>query len=481
MAETLTEDQHHPPKTLRWHHGFMLALPIATGLFISIGYTVGAIGAWPAIAIGAGLAVVALLQNHLFAEMAAMFPEKSGGIPLYATEAWKRYFAPLGPLAAFGYWCGWALVLSLVGLTIGALVQAQWFPESTWVLFSTGPVDIGLAHVIGALTVVACTLLNVVGIHVAVRFNQVIGAVFIVVLAFLAIGPFFTGGWDSAQLTSHVDGGWKTAVVWLYVSAWAIYGTELCAAFAPEYRDTVRDTSKALRSIALFMVFAYGLVPLATTGQLGEVTITENPITYGVVSVQEMLGGVSALVTAVLCGALFLAMISSSADAGRALYGIALEDMTIKQFAHLNHRGMPARAMLVTMIVNLLILAFVGNPVAILIASNIGYILAITLAVIAFLLLRKDRPDWPRPIKLGSGWIVVAVVIAAFNTFILVVGVSNPGLSHAGGATEVLIGIALLLSGLVLFVYRRVVQDRGRLRLRENTPAVPTSQVEIDV
>ncbi|MFD2093143.1 APC family permease [Blastococcus deserti] len=477
MSDSLTPERHHPPKTLRWHHGFVLALPIVSGLFISMGYTVGAIGAWPAIAIGAGLAIVALLQNHLFAEMAGMFPEKSGGVPLYATEAWKRYFAPIGPLATYGYWCGWALVLSLVGLTVGALVQAQWFPEATWVLFSTGWVDIGLPHLIAAVTVVACTVINVLGINIAVRFNQVIGAVYVVVLALLAIGPFLTGGWDVGQLSSRLD-GWQSAMVWLFVSAWAIYGTELCASFAPEYRDTVGDTSKALRSVALFMVFAYGLVPLATTGQLGEVTVTENPITYGVVSVQEMLGGASGLVTAVLCGALFLSMISSSADAGRALYGIAEEDMTIKQFGRLNERGMPGVALWVTMAVNLLILVFVGNPVAILIASNIGYILAITLAVIGFLLLRRDRPQWPRPIKLGPAWTGIAVVIAVFNGAILVIGATNPGLSYAGGFTEVLIGLVLLLSGVLLFVYRRVVQDRGPLKLREETPAMPTTQSE---
>lgn len=228
------------------------------------------------------------------------------------------------------------------------------------------------------------------------------------------------------------------------------------------------------------MIFAYGLVPLATTGQLGEITITENPVTYGVVSVQQLLGGASSLVTAVLCGALFLAMISSSADAGRALYGIAREDMTIRQFGTLNSRGMPATALLVTMIVNLAILVLVGNPVAILIASNIGYILSITLAVTGYLLLRKDRPHWPRPIKLGRAWVGVAAVVAAFDLFILVVGMANPGLSHAGGTKEVLIGVGLLLTGLVLFLYRRLAQDRGPLRLREETTPGYPAREQID-
>lgn len=47
-----------PPKTLRWFDGFMLAVRIANGLFISVGYAIGAIGALPAVAACAPLSVV---------------------------------------------------------------------------------------------------------------------------------------------------------------------------------------------------------------------------------------------------------------------------------------------------------------------------------------------------------------------------------------------------------------------------------------
>ena len=37
--------------------------------------------------------------------------------------------------------------------------------------------------------------------------------------------------------------------------------------------------------------------------------------------------------------------------------------------------------------------------------GNLGYMLSHVLALSGFLLLRKDRPDWPRPIKLQRAWI----------------------------------------------------------------------------
>ena len=61
-----------------------------------------------------------------------MFPNKSGGIALYAHEAWRKYLTLIGPLATFGYWIGWSVVLSINGLVAGSLIQAEWFADSTW-------------------------------------------------------------------------------------------------------------------------------------------------------------------------------------------------------------------------------------------------------------------------------------------------------------------------------------------------------------
>ena len=472
MTEQHSEG-HTFRKTLRWYDGFMMALPIGTGLFVSVGYMIGTIGIIPAVIACALLSFVAILQNKLFSEMAAMFPTKAGGVALFAAEAWKRYFSPVAPVAAFGYWCGWGLSLALTGITIGSLVGAQWFPEATDAYFTVAGVGFGPAQAIGVLAVVLCSVLNIAGIRVAVRVNQVIGAVFVIVLALLLVLPLASSSWSIENLTSGPDTDWKTFAVWLFVVAWAIYGTELCAIFAPEYVDTPKDTSRALTSVALFMLMVYTVIPIGTGGQLGSETITANPITYGVTSIREFSPFLSEITTAVLCGAIFLIMISSSADAGRALYGISNEGMSLRQLDLLNSRGVPSRAIWVTMVINLLMIVFVGNPVAILIASNIGYILAVTLAVFGFLLLRKDKPELPRPIRLGKPWLFVAGVVGAFDAFILGMGALNPDLSHAGGSKEVLVGIGILLIGFVLFVVRRVLQDRQPFTLRERDEEAP--------
>lgn len=466
----MSNESPHLTKSLRWHDGAALALPIAVGLFITAGFTIGALGTLGAIAVCVTLAVVALLQNYLFAEMAAMFPDKPGGVAVYAAEAWKRYFAPLSAVSSFGYWCGWALVLALTGLTAGSLIQAQWFADSTWSV-STGLVDLTLAHLIAAVFVVAAVAVNLAGLNLAAVVNKVVGVVFALAIAAMIAAPLLAGDMDFGALSAHAEGpwgGWKVVIVWLYVGAWAIYGSELCAAFAPEYRDTARDTKLAMTSIAGVLIAFYALVPLTTVGAIGEEAAAANPVTYGVVALQQVLGSsVAGLLTAVLCATLFVVTVSSAADASRALLGLSQERLTIEQFDRLNSRGAPTVALVVTMVVNLAILAFVGNPVAILIAANLGYMVAITLAVSGFLLLRKDRPDWPRPIRLGPAWLAVAAVLTVFNLGILVVGATAPDLSAGGSGSDALIGLGLLSTGVILFAYRQIVQDRGSITWRE--------------
>src|SRR5690606_30751261 len=100
-------------------------------------------------------------------------------------------------------------------------------------------------------------------------------------------------------------------------------------------------------------------------------------------------------------------------------------------------------------------------------ASNIGYILATVFALSGFILLRRDRPDWPRLIRLKRGWIVIAAVLTLYNLGLLVIGGLSPAEAGYGGLTEQLIGAGVLVLSLVLFAYRRIIQDGGSLRLRE--------------
>ncbi len=147
-------------------------------------------------------------------------------------------------------------------------------------------------------------------------------------------------------------------------------------------------------------------------------------------------------------------MTSSTADAGRALFGISRAGMTIKQLGVLNRYHVPARAMTVDLVVNVGLVLFISSNLAILYMSNIGYVLCHVFALSGFLLLRKDRPNWPRPIKVGAAWVPIAA-LCVLNAVFLASARFAPKLNGYGTWTDFGIGVGILVASLLLFFFRR--------------------------
>jgi amino acid transporter len=477
MAEAYVEERHLL-KSLRWWDGFVIALCNPGFLIASLGFSMGALGTWGAVVLWGISAAVGMLQTWIYSETASMFPDKPGGISLYAHEGWRGRFSLVGPIGAFGYWIGWSVVLSIFGVLIGTLVQAQWFPGSTWTV-SDGVVPLGLPQFIGIACIVAVWLLNVFGIRPAVWISYVTGAGLLVPLAVFIVGPYITGTWHSSNMTWALHGwaGFKLALVYLFLFGWSAYAAEVCATFAPEYHNTRRDTTIALRSAGIFTLLVFLLFPLGIGGVSGAPSAATATGQFYVPALAKIVGsGAAQVILVLLIGSLFLSMISSTADGSRALYGIARDDMTVKQLYHLNRFHVPARAMTVDLVVNVLLVLFISSNLAILYMSNIGYMLAHVFALSGFLLLRRDRPNWPRPIKVGRVWLGIAAVLVVFNTVLVAFGIFNPTLTGYGTWTDMFIGVGVLVGSVLLFFYRRIVQDKQRVTFREEVPDMPSAE-----
>ena len=62
-----------------------------------------------------------------------MFPDKPGGLSVYAREGWRKHFSLAGPIAVFGYWFAWSSVLAVYGSFIGLLLIGEFAdPKSGW-------------------------------------------------------------------------------------------------------------------------------------------------------------------------------------------------------------------------------------------------------------------------------------------------------------------------------------------------------------
>src|SRR5437764_8264189 len=129
MATAVVEERELL-KTISWFDGFVVALANPSFLIPAPGPSAFSLGGWGAVIVWTASVVIGALHNYIYSETAAMFPKLSGGIAIYAHEAWKRYFSFVGPVAAFGYWIGWSVVLSATGIVVGFLVQAQFYTSS---------------------------------------------------------------------------------------------------------------------------------------------------------------------------------------------------------------------------------------------------------------------------------------------------------------------------------------------------------------
>lgn len=469
-------------KSLRWYDGFVVALANPGFLIGSLGFSIGALGGWGAMLLWGVSMFLGMLQNWIYAETAAMFPEKGGGIALYANEGWRRYFTLVGPVATFGYWFAWSTVLSIFGIVVGSLVQSQWFSKSVWTV-SDGSVHLGLPHFIGIAAILVVWVANMRGIKPTIWMGRVTGVLLMVPLVVFIIVPYLTSNWHSSNMTMTITGpwgGWQMALVWLYVMGWSAYGVETCATFAPEYKDTLRDTNLALKSSALFSLVVYLLLPLGVTGVTGAAAAASNPYGFYVTGFDKIAGsGVSGVMVVFLCASLILSMNTATADGSRALYGIAKDGITIKQLHYLSKHHIPSRAMTLDMVMNILLILFVGSTLSILVAGNLGYIAAHFFAITGFLLLRKDRKNWPRPIKLSAVWIPIAMLLAVCNLAFIIVGNMYPSVSGYGGLKETLIGVGVLLLSIVLYIFRRVVQDKEKIHFRDEPPSLPGDEAAV--
>jgi len=467
---------------MSWWDGFVVALANPGFLIAALGGSIGVLGTTGAVILWTISILLGALQNNIYAELATMFPEKSGGLAIYAHEAFRKYTNFVGPVVAFGYWMGWSVVLSINGLIVGTLIITQWFPDATWTSGQQAANSIGFGLswpiIIGVAAIVIVWLFNIFGVRPAVWFGYVTGGLLLIPAFVLMFMPYITGDWSSSNMTSEItaNGGFFLAITWLYFMCWSSYGFECVAAFAPEYHNTEKDTPLALRAAALFSIVVYVLLPLGLGGTLGTEAVAADPtfIAFYVNAFDVLVGNALANVMVVcLVAGLVLSMNTATMDGARALYGISLEGMTIKQLGQLTKRKVPGLAMTTDMVLNILLIVFFHGVIAILAVSNVGYVLATVCALFGFVLLRKDRPNWPRPIKLAKPWVPLAFLLACINLFFLVCGGFIFADKYGYGMDKTLIGVAVLVVAFLLYIYRHVVQDKTGIRFRDPAQPMP--------
>lgn len=438
-----------------------LGLAVTAGVPVLVLVSMGSVTALTGTvspAIWAVSALIGLFMAIAFADLAASLPHVTGGVGACAGSVLARHNRMLAVTARWSYWFGWSPALAINSALVGTYVHDTLVPRAAaWTVVLIAVLVLG-----GSVTV------NHFGVRHGARLQVALVAcvavpVTLVTGAALLRGDFHPGrlapfappgGWLSGHGLVAIAGG-------LFLAGWSAYGAELALAYGTEYRRGIRDAVRTLMVIAVVSVVVYSLMPLILTGVLGTKRIQADPAVALRPLAEQVAGGLSGLLVGVLVLALLLGTNMVMLASSRTLYQLARDGNAWRFLGAVNRHGAPANALRFDFGVNVLLLlaVFALNrgrtsdlPTALLAAANVGYILSMSLALIAAWLNHRQASRRSGFLRIKRGFMRVALVLAVFNLALLLTA------GFAWGWANVLLGAAVLTGIVAVFArgYRRV-------------------------
>ena len=200
-------------KAMTWWDGFVVALANPGFLIAALGGSIGALGHRRRVRPVDDLDQARrAAEQHPRRARVRCSRTSPAAIALYAHEAWRKYLTLIGPLATFGYWIGWSVVLSVNGLVAGALHPVRVLLVDDWTHAGAG-FDLTLPIVLrqrpDPARLALQRLRRPAGRVVRLRHRRAaVHPGF--VLMFL---PYITGDWSSSNMTverSARAAGWRS-------------------------------------------------------------------------------------------------------------------------------------------------------------------------------------------------------------------------------------------------------------------------------
>lgn len=475
-------------RAIGWQQAFWLASGVPALVLFSIGGIAATIGN-PSWAVWILSVSFGFLQSFVYAEIAGLFPSKSGGASVYGAAAWVRYGKVLAPLSVWCNWLAWTPVLAIGGgLAAGYILTVFFEPDSalrSWqiTLANLDGLKEGLTLRIDATFILGALILLVVfaiqhgGILRAARFQMVVGLAVVIPLLIVGIVPFLTGDVLASNLLPlkplafGADGnvmegvwnipGWTLFLGGLFIAAWSAYAFETAICYTSEFRNPARDTSRAILTAGLLCILVYTLVPLTFQGVLGVEGMLQDGIVDGSAvagAMAGMVGGgpiIFALMVVMLILALLLAVMTSMAGSSRTLYQGGVDGWLPRYLARANSHGAPTSAMWTDLSFNLILL-MMSDYLFVLAVSNCCYLIFNFLNLNAGWIHRIDSAETPRPWRCPNPIMAIGVVLSFVNALLLGAG------ANVWGEGTLRSGIIAALLILPVFAFRHYVQDKGK-------------------
>ncbi|HEX4584624.1 MAG TPA: APC family permease [Burkholderiaceae bacterium] len=474
-------------RAITWVDAFWVSSGVPALLLFTIGAMAASVGN-PSWAVWIVSIVFGFLQSFTYAEIAGLFPHKSGGASIYGAIAWVRYGKLLAPISVWCNWIAWSPVLALgVALASGYILSILFAPDSvvaTWsiTLADLGWIRNGLTLRVNANVILADIILLIVfsiqhrGILSAARAQMIFAISSLLPLVLIGLVPLITGDLPREHFSPFVPlahnaagdpipGAWTIAgftvlAGGMALAGWTTYGFETAVCYTREFRNPARDTFRAILSSACLCLFIFTLVPVAFQGAMGLAGMLDPGIYSGMGVARAMAKMVGAsgvllnVIVVLLVMTLLLSVMTAMAGSSRTLYQGSIDGWLPRYLGQVNHNGAPTRAMWTDLTFNLLLLMLSDN-IFILAASNVAYMIFVFMNLNAGWIHRIDRPDWLRPFKAPNWLLATGAVLGYINLFIIGMG------SDIWGPHTLISGLVLSSLIIPVFIWRHYVVDKG--------------------
>jgi amino acid transporter len=510
-ATTTANGDHALKRAIDWKGAFWVASGVPALVVFSIGGIAGTVGI-PAYTVWIVSMMMGFIQSFTYAEIAGLFPNKSGGASVYGAAAWLRYGKFIAPLSVWCNWVAWTPVLSL-GSAIAAgyilnLMQPAPAADAIAAYIAANPgvdeaaavigltplhqplvtLDLGIFSLslnwtffIGAILMLLAFAIQHRGILGTASVQMVVGLVIVITLLIVGVVPFFNGNFNSANFSPFVPlaaayvpdpgawniTGWTLVLGGMFIAAWSTYGFETAVCYTSEFKNPATDTFKAIFYSGLLCLVLFILVPITFQGYLGLEGMLAGDIVAGTGvahAMGAMVAGGSAAVNVVfvflMIAALILIIVTAMAGSSRTLYQGSVDGWLPRYLSHVNHNGAPTAAMWTDLVTNLVLLSIASVDATayyfILAVSNCGYIIFNFLNLNAGWIHRIDSGHIARPYKAPTFILALGGIFAFVNAIFMGAGakVWNPNALWFG-----LIAAALIIP---VFAFRHYVQDGGK-------------------
>ena len=468
-------------RVITWRHAFWITAGASPWVLFSIGAMADTLGTASILA-WAIASIIGFIQLFLYAELAGIFPKKTGGGSVYGSVAWIKYGKIFAPINMGAYWFGTSTSLAVLATLCGSYIVSAYFSDTAFATFNVVLLDLssvlpGITFQLNGTIIAGIAILLLVfaiqhtGILQAARTQKVVALLSLVPLLLLALVPIFTGSIDYQnfkpfELKGGVDWISADGIVLLagglLIAAWSTYGAEQAVTFVSEFKNPARDSVLAILTTGGLAFLFYVVLPFTFLGVLGLATLTQPDFVAGYTqkAVEELatrsFGGYTAhIVTIVLILALLLSVGTLLAVSARTLYQSSVDGVFPKFLSRLNKHRAPVAGMWTDVLVNAALM-LLGNPLFVLAAGAICYVLSVSMDIVSVRMLRQQYPDKERHYR-APDWLVYygGPALAVFNIGLIILG------ANVFVANALFYGLGVIAVILLLFLYRHYIVDKG--------------------